>query len=69
MTRFFNYLFLITFITLTFSCSEDVILDKFEHSKVEDFGTHRLTTFRLPHRQTATATINDSVDIIQIGGN
>ena len=67
MIRFFHYLFLITFITLTVSCSEDFIFDKYEDVKVEDFGTHRITTFRIPHHQASPAI--DSVDIIQIGGN
>ncbi|MBR5297300.1 MAG: hypothetical protein IKU29_05470, partial [Parabacteroides sp.] len=67
MRRFFHYLFLIIFICLTFSCTEDVLFDKYEDVKVEDFGTHRITTFRIPHHQ-ASPTI-DSVDVIQIGGN
>lgn len=67
MIRFFHYLFLITFITLTVSCSEDPILDIHEYTKVENFSTHRISTFVLPHHQTST--MNDSVDLIQIGGN
>lgn len=66
MTKTLKYLFITIFILSIHSC-EDEFVDIYKHTRVENFGTHHLSIFRLPHSSTSQ-NIECDVDVISVGG-
>ena len=67
MTKTLKLFLLIIFILGIYSC-DDEIEKVHNYSRVEKFGTHHLSVFRIPH-VCSTSVIESDVDIIQINGS
>lgn len=69
MKNKFRYIYLLAALLLAMEACTEEPVDIFEHSRIENYGNHRKSIFKIPLLTSGTKVINDSVRLIQVDGN